>query len=79
MHPPDHFFRHQLAPRHIDDEGRHQAAQVKAPVEPVGEGSQVGLAVRAVLQRLERAGQRGLEVVQHGVDSIFPRLRKISN
>jgi hypothetical protein len=28
---------------------------------------------------LERAGQRGLEVAQHGVDSIFPRLRKISN
>ena len=70
MPPSDHFFRHRLTPHHIGDEGRHQTAQVEAPVEPVGEGSQVGLAVLAVLQRVKRAGQRGLEVAQHGVDPL---------
>ncbi len=56
MLPPDHFFRHRLAPRRIGDEGCHWTAQVEAPVEPVGEGSQVGLAILAVHQRVERAG-----------------------
>jgi hypothetical protein len=70
MPPPDHFFRHWLAPRHISDKGRHKAAQVGAPVEPVGEGSQVDLAVLSVLQRMERTGQRGLEVTQPGLDPL---------
>ncbi len=68
--PPDHFFRHRLAPRHIDDEGGEQPAQVEAPVEPVGKGSQVGLAVPSLLEGVERAGQLGLEVAQHGVDPL---------
>jgi hypothetical protein len=70
MPPPDHFFRHRLAPRHIDDEGGQQAAQIEAPVEAVGKGSQVSLAVLSVLEGVERAGQRGLEVAQHGVDPL---------
>jgi hypothetical protein len=57
MSPPYHPFRHWHTPRHISDEGRHQAAQVEASVEPVGEGSQVELAVYSVLQRVERAGR----------------------
>ncbi len=70
MLPPDHFFRHRLAPRHIDDEGSDQPAQVESSVESVGEGDQIGLAVLSVLQRVERVGQRGLQVAQHGVDPL---------
>jgi hypothetical protein len=70
MPPPDHLFQHRLAPLHIDDEGGHQPAQIEAPVEPVGEGSQVRLAVLSVLQGVERARQRGLQVAQHGVDPL---------
>ena len=78
MSPPDHLFRYRLAPRHIDDEAGQEVPQVEASVEPVGESSQVSLAVLAVLQRVERAGQRGLEVAQHGIDPLelgqVPRL-----
>jgi hypothetical protein len=70
MHPADDFFPHWLAPRRIGDEGRHQAAQVEAPVEPVGERSQVDLAALAVLQLVERTYQRSLEVAQYGADPL---------
>jgi hypothetical protein len=40
----------------MNDEGRLQTVQVEAPVEPVGEGGQIGLTVLSVRQRVERAG-----------------------
>ncbi len=70
MPPPKHFFRRRLAPHYIGHEGRHQAAQVEAAVESVGVGSQVGLAMLAVLHCVKRAGQRGFEFAQHGVDPL---------
>jgi hypothetical protein len=70
MHPPDHSFRHWLAARHIHDEAGHEPTQIEAPVEPVGERSQVDLAVLSVSQRVERPGQRGLEVAQNRVDPL---------
>ena len=47
MPPPDHFFRHRLAPCHIGDEGSDQAAQVESAVELVGQGCQARLTVLA--------------------------------
>ncbi len=44
--------------------------QVEAPDDPVGEGGQVGLAVLSVSQRLERLGQRVLQVTQYGIDPV---------
>lgn len=37
-------------------------------VEPVGEGREVSVGVLAVVERMERPGQRGLEIAEHGVD-----------
>jgi hypothetical protein len=70
MPPPDHFFRHRLEPRRIDDEVRHQPAQVEPPVEPIGEGSQIGLTVLSERQRVERVGRRSLQVTQHDIDQL---------
>lgn len=80
MPAPDDFFSNRFGPSHIADEVGQQAAQVKAAVEPVGKGGQVALGVLAVLQRLEGARQRGLEVSEHGVDPLelwqVPRLER---
>ena len=72
MSASDHLFRHRLGPRRVNDEVRDQVAQVESVVEPVGEGAEVGLAVLAVLQRLEGARHHGLEVSQQGVDPLEP-------
>jgi hypothetical protein len=42
----------------------------KRRLNPEGEGGQEDPAILAVLQRVERAGQCGLEVAQHGVDPL---------
>ena len=76
MPASDHFFRHRLGPRCVNDEPDDQVAQVEPVVEPVGEGAEVGLGVLAVLQRLEGARHHGLEVVEQGVDPL--ELGKIS-
>ena len=70
MPPPDHTFRHPLAPHHIDDEARQEAAQTEAAAEPVGEGGQVGLAARSVVRRMDGAGRRCTQVAQHGIDPL---------
>lgn len=44
--------------------------QVESVVETIGERTEVGLGVLAVLQRLEGARQHGFEVSQHGVDPL---------
>lgn len=66
MRPDDCFLR-RLAARHIDDESCDEATQIEAPVESVGEAGQVVLGVLAVLQRMECAGQRGLQIAEHRV------------
>ncbi len=70
MPVPDHFFRHRLGTRRVNDEVGDQVAQVESVVEPVSECAKVGLGVLAVLQRLEGARHHGLEVAQHGVDPL---------
>ena len=67
---PDRCFGVRLGPRHVDDEARHEAAQIESSVEAVGEGREVVGGVLAVVQRVVRAGQRGLEIAQHGVDPL---------
>lgn len=70
MPAPDHFFWHWLDPRCVNDEPDDQVAQVEAVVEPVDEGTEVGLGVLAVLQRFEGTRHHGLEVTQHGADPL---------
>lgn len=67
---PDALFLDRFRPYDIDDEPCDAAAQVEATIEPVSDGGQVVLAVLAVPQRVERAGQRGLQIAQHGFDPI---------
>lgn len=64
----DATFSDRPGAHHINDEARHEATKIEAPIESVSEGSQVVFAVFAVLQRVERAGQRGIQITQHGVD-----------
>ena len=66
----DDLFLDRFRPHDIDDEPCDEAAQVEATIESVGEGSQVVLPVLAVPQRVERDGQRGLQIAQHGVDPL---------
>jgi hypothetical protein len=68
----DQFLRHRLGPRCVNDEPDDQVAQVEQVVEPVGEGTEVGLGVLEVLQRFEGARHHGLEVVDQGVDPLEP-------
>jgi len=53
MSPSGYSFRRLLSPRDANDEVGDRVAQVESVVEPVGEGSAVGLGVLEVLQRLE--------------------------
>lgn len=73
---PDHLLPDGRAPSEVDDQPRHQVAQIEATVESVGESGQVVGGVLAVLKRVVSTGQRGLEVAQHGVDP--QELRQIS-
>ncbi len=57
------FFLHQRCPRDVDDESRHEPAQVEATIETVGVSGQIALGVLAELQRVVSAGQHGLESV----------------
>ena len=65
----DNFSRNRQRLRHIDDEVRHQIAQLEAEVEPESEGGGGGC-ILAVIQRLGGTGQRGLEVTGDGVDPL---------
>lgn len=67
---PDRRLSVWHGPHHVDNEARHQAAQIEASVEAVGEGGEVVGGVLAVVQRVVRARQRGLEIAQHGVDPL---------
>lgn len=64
------LFLHRRCPRDVDDDSRHEPAQVEATVETVGESGQIALAVLAELQRVVSAGQHGLEVAEHRVDPL---------
>lgn len=73
---PDHPFPDGRATSGVDDQARHQVAQIEAAIESVGESGQVVGGVLAVFERVVSAGQRGLEVTQH---SVHPQeLRQIS-
>ncbi len=73
---PDHPFRDRRAPSDVDDQARHQAAQVESAIESVGKGGEVVNGVLSVFERVVGASQRGLEVAQHGVHP--KELRQIS-
>ena len=73
---PDDPFLGWRTPGDVDDQTRHEVAQVEAPVESVGEGAEVAGGVLAVLQRVESAGQGRLEVAQHRVDPL--ELRQVA-
>jgi hypothetical protein len=66
MHP----FRQRFARCRIEDEPGIGVTQVEPVVEAIGEGTEVGLGVLAVLQRLEGARHHCLEVSQHGLDPL---------
>ena len=67
---PDALLLVWFRPHDIDNESCDEAAKVEATIETVGEGGQVVLTVLAALQRVERAGQRGLQIAQYGVDPL---------
>lgn len=64
----DYLLFDRRAPSDVDEQWRHQVAQIEAPIETVGESGQVVSGALAVLQRVEGAGQRGLEVAKQRVD-----------
>jgi hypothetical protein len=64
---PDLLFPDGRAPSDVDDQARHQVAQIEAPIEMVGQSGKVAGGVLALLQRVVGAGKRGLEVAKHGV------------
>ena len=73
---PDHRFLERRAPSDVDDQPRDEVTQIKAPVEPVGEGGKVVCGVLAVLQRVIGPGQRGLQIAQ---DCVHPQeLRQVA-
>ena len=72
----DHLLPDGCAASGACDQARHQVAQVKAAIESVGESGKLVGGVLAVLERVVSAGQRGLEVAQHGVHP--QELRQIS-
>ena len=67
------LFLDRLGAHYVHDEACNEAAQIEAPIESIGEGSQVVLAVRAVLERVECACQRRIQIAQHSVDPLEPR------
>ena len=69
MRPDDRFLCRRTT-CHVDDESCDEAAQIEAPVEAVGESGKVVARVLAVLQRMECARQRRLQVAQHRVDPL---------
>lgn len=73
---PDHLLLDGRTPSDVNDQARHQPAQIEAAIESVGEGGKVVGGVLAVLQRVVGPSQRRLEVAQHGVDP--QELRQIS-
>ena len=69
MRPDDRFLGRRTT-CHIDDEPCGETAQIEAPVEAISEGVEVVARVLAVLQRMECARQRRLQVAQHRVDPL---------
>ena len=63
-------FRDRPGAHNIHDEACNEAAQIEAPIESIGKSSQVVLAGRAILERVECACQRRLQIAQHRVDPL---------
>ena len=66
----DFLAGEQRAAGNGDDEAVDKALKIEPAVEALGEGAQVLLGALAVVQRMERASQRGLELAQDGVDPL---------
>ena len=67
MRPNDGFLGRR-ASSDVDNETRYETPQMEALVEPVSEGCEVVVSVLPVLHRVERAGQRSLEISKHRID-----------
>ena len=65
----DRFFGRRAAGNR-DDEAGDKALKIEPAVEAIGKGAQVLLGVLAVVQRVDRASQRGLELALDGVDPL---------
>ena len=54
----------------IGEQVGDHGVEIEASVEAVGEGAEIAAGVFAELERLVRAGDRGLQVAQDGVDPV---------
>jgi hypothetical protein len=70
MPDSDGFFRHRPGSCDLGHELGQQVTQDETTVEAVDESRQAEVNVHAVLQRVECAGQHGLEVAQSCVDTL---------
>ena len=69
-------FLDRLRAHYVHDEACKEATQIETSIESIGTSNQAVLAVRAVLERVERACQGCLQIAQHGVDPL--ELRQVA-
>ena len=73
---PNDAFRCGLGARFVNDQAYHQVGEVEAPVESVGERTEVAGGELAVLECLVSARQHRLDIAQKGVNPF--ELRQVS-